>query len=104
MMKIKLIIGIVAVLALSGCATRTGTAIVAGTAGMVIGSAMAQPRTVVVREAPVITQERVIIVNETCNHYPMHSERVACERGARQRYYEEQRRRDNEAYRQGYGR
>lgn len=95
-MKTKLLIGIVAVLALSGCATRTGTTIVAGTAGMVIGNAMAQPRTVVVYDAPVI--------HYNCTHFYTHSERVACERGARQRYYEEQRRRDNEAYRQGYGR
>jgi hypothetical protein len=103
-MRIKLLIAVIAVLALSGCATRTGTAIVAGTAGMIIGNSMAQPRTVVVREAPVITTERVVIVNDSCNRYPMHSERSACERGTRQRYYEEQRRRDNEAFRQGYGR
>lgn len=103
-MKTKLLIAVVALLALSGCATRTGTAIVAGTAGMVIGNAMAQPRAVVVREVPVVAPERVIIVNNACTQYPTYSERSACERGARQRYYEEQRRRDNEAYRQGYGR
>jgi uncharacterized lipoprotein YajG len=104
MMKTKLIIAVLALVALSGCATRTGTAIVAGTAGMVIGNAMAHPRTVVVREAPVVTHEQVIIVNDTCTRYPTHNERSACERGARQRYYEEQRRRDNEAFRAGYGR
>lgn len=103
-MKTKLLIAVVAIVALSGCATRTGTAIVAGTAGMIIGNSMAQPRTVVVRDVPVVVPERVIIVNESCNQYAIHSERIACERGARQRYYEEQRRRDNEAYRQGYGR
>lgn len=102
-MRIKLLIALVAVAALSGCATRTGTAIVAGTAGMVLGSAMAQPR-VVVREVPVVTHEQVIIVNDACNRYPSHNERVACERGARQRYNEEQRKRENEAYRAGYGR
>ena len=96
-MKTKLLIAVVAIVALSGCATRTGTAIVAGTTGVIIGHAMSHPRTVIVREEP-------IIVSSTCNHYYTHSERMACERGARQRYYEEQRRRDNDAYRQGYGR
>lgn len=96
MTKIKLLIVGIAVVALTGCATRTGTAIVAGTAGMVIGTAMAQPRTVVVYDPPV--------VHYNCSHYYYHSERSACERGVRQRYYEEQRRRDNDAYRQGYGR
>jgi hypothetical protein len=103
-MKTKLLIAVLALVALSGCATRTGTAIVAGTAGMMIGNAMAQPRTVVVREAPVVTHEQVIIVNDACAQYPTYNERSACERGARQRYYEEQRRRTNEAYRTGYGR
>jgi len=102
-MRIKLLIALVAVVALSGCATRTGTAILAGTTGVIIGSAMSQPR-VVVREVPVVTHEQVVIVNDTCNRYPLHSERVACERGARQRYNEEQRKRENEAYRAGYGR
>jgi len=101
-MRIKLLIALVAVVALSGCATRTGTAILAGTTGVIIGSAMSQPR-VVVREVPVVTHEQVVIVNDACNRYYSHSERVACERGARQRYYEEQRRRDNEAFRSGYG-
>jgi len=100
MTKIKLLVAAIMVVILSGCATRTGTAIVAGTAGMVIGTAMSQPRTVVVREV----QEQVIIVNDVCNHYSLYSQRAACERGSRQRYYEEQRRRDNEAYRSGYGR
>lgn len=97
-MKIKLLVVAVALLALGGCATRTGTAIVAGTTGMIIGSAMSQPRTVFVQ------QDHVIVVNDACNRYTTYNERSACERGARQRYYEEQRRRDNEAYRAGYGR
>jgi len=103
MTKSKLLIAALAIVALSGCATRTGTAIIAGTTGMIIGSAMAQPRTVV-REVQVVTHEQVIIVNDACNRYPTYNERTACERGARQRYVEEQRRRDNEAYRAGYGR
>ena len=96
-MKIRLLIAAIAIVALSGCATRTGTAILAGTTGVIIGSAMSQPRTVIVREEPVI-------VHSSCNQFYMYSERAACERGARQRYYEEQRRRDNDAFRSGYGR
>jgi hypothetical protein len=92
----KLLILIVATLALTGCASRTGTAIVAGTTGLIIGNAMAQPR--------VVTHEQVIIVNSICTQYQLHSERAACERGSRQRHYEEQRKREAEAYRQGYGR
>lgn len=95
-MKIKLVIAAVAIMALSGCATRTGTAIVAGATGMVIGSAISQSR--IVHSAP------VVIVDSHCWRYAKYSERAACERGVRQRYYEEQRRRDNEAYRSGYGR
>jgi len=96
-MKTKLVIAVLVILALGGCATRTGTAIVAGTTGMIIGSAMSQPRTIIVHEEP------VIIVAGTCNHYYTYSERAACERGARQRYYEQQRHRDNAAFRSGYG-
>lgn len=40
-----------------------------------------------------------------CDRYHYNTqERAACERGARQREFEEQRRRNNEAYRQGLGR
>lgn len=90
---------------LSGCASRTGTALLAGGAGVLVGSAIAshahaQPRTVVVQE-----RSAVVIVAEQCQHYPHYTaERAACERGARQRYYEELRRRENEAYRTGLGR
>ena len=94
----KLLIAIVATLALTGCASRTGTAVLAGTTGLIIGNAMAQP------PYRVVTHERVIIVNSTCTQYQLHSDRAACERGARQRHYEEQRKREQEAYRQGYGR
>ena len=94
----KLLIAIVATMALTGCASRTGTAIVAGTTGLIIGNAIAQP------QHRVVTHEQVIIVNSTCAQYQFHSDRAACERGTRQRYYEEQRKREQEAYRQGYGR
>lgn len=42
---------------------------------------------------------------EQCTHYyPGSKERLSCERGARQRLLEEQRHRENAAYRQGLGR
>jgi hypothetical protein len=92
----KLIVLFVAVLALTGCAHRhVGPAIVGGVIGYSIANS--QPRTVVV-------QEQVVIVNEQCNQYMNSTERLACERGARQRYLEEQRKRENDAYRRGYGR
>ena len=94
----KLLIAIVATMALTGCASRTGTAVLAGTTGLIIGNAMAQP------QHRVVTHEQVIIVNSACAQYQFHSDRAACERGTRQRYYEEQRKREQEAYRQGYGR
>lgn len=92
----KLLVLFVAVLALTGCANRhVGPAIVGGVIGYSIANS--QPRTVVV-------QEQVVIVNEQCNQYMNSTERLACERGARQRYLEEQRKRENDAYRRGYGR
>lgn len=101
MKKLAIIALMASVVLLPGCSTHTGTALLAGGAGLLVGSAIhahAQPRTVIV-------QERAIIVAEQCQHYPHYTaERAACERGARQRYYEELRRRENEAYRTGLGR
>lgn len=89
----------------TGCATRTQTALLAGGAGVVVGSMLSQPRPVYVSPpVSVVHQEQVVIVNEQCNRYYTPGEQQACIRGARQRYYEEQRRRENEAYRQGLGR
>ena len=102
-MKKLLIVALVG-LALTGCASRTSTAIVAGTTGLIIGNAMAQPRVVLREPVQVVTHEQVVIVNNACGQYQFPSERAACERGARQRYYEEQRKRENEAFRLGYGR
>ena len=82
----------------TGCATRTQTAILAGTTGVIIGSALSQPR-----PATVVHQE-VVIVNDQCSVYYTKGERDACARGVRQRYYEEQRQRENEAFRRGLGR
>jgi hypothetical protein len=97
----KLIVVFLALFALSGCANRYWVA--PAVVGGVVGYSLAQPRTVVVNQsAPVV--EQVVVVNDACSNYPTYSERSACERGTRQRYYEEQRRRDQEAYRRGYGR
>lgn len=101
MKRFMIIVLAATALMLTGCSTHTGTALLAGGAGLLVGSALhAQPRTVVVQE-----RSAVVIVAEQCQHYPHYTaERAACERGARQRYYEELRRRENEAYRIGLGR
>jgi|GEM_PF-6329006 len=58
-----------------------------------------ESRTVVVHEP-----SRVVIIAEQCYQYPDYTaERAACERGARQRYAEDLRRRENEAYKVGRG-
>lgn len=98
----KLLVLFIALLALTGCANRyVGPALVGGVVGYSIANSH---RPVVVHQAPVVVQESVVIVSSQCNQYVYQPERAACERGARQRYYEEQRRRENEAYRQGLGR
>jgi hypothetical protein len=98
----RLLIVALATLALTGCAHRyVGPALVGGAVGYTIANSH---RPVVVHPGPIVIQEPVIIVSAQCNQYINPSERSACERGARQRYHEEQRRRDNEAYRQGLGR
>lgn len=125
----KFLIVAVTALALTGCATNRDTgALVGGIAGGIIGNQvgggvgrvvatgvgaavgsavgtaigqdMDQPRT----PAPVVTRE-VIVVRpiSQCEHYYTVGERLACERGVRHRIQEEQRRRENEAYRRGYG-
>lgn len=97
----KLLIVLLAGVALTGCANRTGTALlVGGTVGYLVGQD--QKRTE--PPAPVVYKETVIIQPSPCSQYTVYSERSACERGLRQRQAEEQRRRDNEAYRRGYGR
>lgn len=95
MKKIALILTLAVATLTTGCASRyAGPAIAGGVVGLAVGSAMAQPRHVVVRE-------EVVIVSSSCQKYTHPSERMACERGARQRYEEDKRRRENEAYRQG---
>jgi hypothetical protein len=98
-MKKSILILMLAVATLTtGCASRyAGPAVAGGIVGLAVGSAMAQPRRVVVRE-------EVVVVSTACQGYATHNEQAACERGIRQRYMEEQRRRENEAYRNGLGR
>jgi hypothetical protein len=98
----KLVMLAITTLALTGCASRyAGPAVVGGAIGYSIANS--QPRTVVIQQQPQI-REQVIVVNQYCGQYATQSEQVACNRGAQQRYNEEQRRRENEAYRAGYGR
>ena len=111
MRKLILIPIVALTLLTSGCASRYGTSmLIGGATGLIVGSAIAQSannNTVIVQDATpvrVIRQEQVVIVNDQCNRFYSPSERNACARGARQRYYEEQRRRENDAYRQGLGR
>lgn len=99
----KIIIALLAVTALtalSGCATRTGTAaLVGGTVGYIIAKEVTEERH---RQAPVVVYNYP--GHYQCNQYYYYNERAACERGVRQRLAEEQRRREQEAYRAGYGR
>lgn len=94
----KIIIALLVVTALSGCATRTGTAaLVGGTVGYIIAKEVTEERH---HQAPIVVYEG----HYQCNQYYYYNERAACERGVRQRLAEEQRRREREAYRAGYGR
>jgi len=106
MKKLILISALALTMLTTGCATRTQTALLAGGTGVVIGSMLAQPRPIYVSPPTtrVIQQEQVVIINEQCSRYYSQGEQEACARGARQRYYEEQRRKENEAFRQGLGR
>ncbi len=67
------------------------------------GCATSQPRApVVVKEVQTIPAPSTF---SQCQEFaPYSRERASCERGARQRELEEQRRRENDAYRRGYGR
>ena len=99
----KLLIIALAGLALTGCSGRyVGPALVGGAVGYALGSNN-HPH-VVVQQGPTVVRDQVVIMSDQCNQFPYAQERMACERGARQRFYEEQRKRETEAYRQGYGR
>lgn len=134
MRKIAIVAAVLSTVILAGCATNRDTgALVGGIAGGIIGNQvgggvgkvvatgvgaavgsavgsaigqdMDQPR----QPAPVVDRtirQEVVIVRpiSQCELYPTMGERQACERGVRQRQLEEQRQRENEAYRRGYGR
>lgn len=126
--------GIIAVAALAilltGCATNRDTgAVVGGVAGGVLGSTIGGGTGRVIATgvgaavgaavgsavgddmdrnrarppAPVVYRDHASTF-EQCLPFPPGPERHACERGVRQRMAEEQRQREQEAYRRGYGR
>jgi len=99
MKKIILLSAVCASILLSGCASRyVGPAVLGGVVGYAIGQSANQPRQV--------SQPNVIIVQEhsLCDKYTVYNERQSCLRGNSQRIAEDNRRREQEAYRQGYGR
>lgn len=127
-------VGIVAIMSaavlLAGCATNRDTgAVVGGLAGGILGSTIGGGTGRVIatgvgaavgatvgsavgdnmdrsQRAPVVVRDVYTDrpTFEQCLPFPPGPERIACERGARQRMAEEQRMRENEAYRRGYGR
>lgn len=91
----------------TGRVVATGVGAAVGAAvGSAVGSDMDQRKTTApVENRRVVREEVVIIQNFShCDNFPTIGERLACERGARQRMAEELRQRENEAYRRGYGR
>lgn len=131
MRKIAIVVTILATAVLAGCATNRDTgAVVGGIAGGIIGNQVGGGTGRVIATgvgaavgsavgsavgddmdrnrrtpAPVVVREIYPSTVERCMLYvPGTGEHTACERGARQRITEEQRRREQEAYRQGYGR
>jgi hypothetical protein len=131
MKKLTIISVTAMILLLPGCATNRDTgALVGGVAGGIIGNQVGGGTGRVIATgvgaavgsavgsavgddmdrnrrtpAPVVVREIYPSTVERCMLYvPGTGEHTACERGARQRMTEEQRRREQEAYRQGYGR
>jgi len=99
----KLLIALIVGLTLTGCASRTGTAVlVGGTVGYILGKEQQRPAPVVIVQEQ---SKNVVIVREAgpCDRYTVYNERQACFRGIKQRIAEEERRRENEAFRRGYG-
>ena len=92
-------------IALSGCGHHqhwVGPAV----AGAVVGHAIAtsnQPQPRVYTERIVVRPQTVHPDYSVCNQW-YYQEREACFRGAEARAHQEQNRRNQEAYRQGYGR
>ena len=85
---------------LSGCASRyAGPAVLGGVIGYAIGQNNNQQRAIVHSPNVVIVQEYSV-----CDKYALYNERQSCLRGNSQRIVEDNRRREQEAYRQGYGR
>jgi hypothetical protein len=92
----KLILVCLVLFGLTGCASRyAGPAIIGGVIGYSIANSN-RTETIIVQETHTISPQ--------CDQFVTYNERNACERGARRRWQEEQRKRENEAYHQGYRR
>ena len=118
----KIVYSTLVLLALTGCATHqqsnemAGAVIggvigkqIGGTGGAILGAGMGaaiggqqstQSRVIIERQ--VIRPVRVVPDYSMCNQW-YHQEREACFRGAEARASQEQNRRNQEAYRQGFG-
>ena len=127
MKNLKIVSAVVLALALTGCATNQLTGAVVGAAaggllgstvgggtgrlvatgvgaavGTMVGSAVGDNMDRNQRPATVVHSYPATF--EQCLPFPPGPERHACERGVRQRLAEEQRWREQEAFRRGYGR
>jgi hypothetical protein len=97
----KKLILILAILTLTGCSTRQ---VVPAVAGGVVGYALGSSSRTVVVQQPAPVQDRIVVIHEECVKFATYGERESCMRGVHQRQVEEQRRREDAAYRQGLGR
>ena len=100
MKKIILLSAVCASILLSGCASRyVGPAVIGGVVGYAIGQSNNQPH-------PTQYSPNVVIIQQhsPCDKYAVYNERQSCLRGNSQRIAEDNRRREQEAYKQGYGR
>jgi hypothetical protein len=97
----KKLILVLAVLTLAGCSSRQ---VVPAVAGGVVGYALGSSSRTVVVQQPAPVQDRVVVITEECAKFATYGERESCMRGLHQRRMEEQRRREDAAYRQGLGR
>jgi hypothetical protein len=96
----KLILAL-SVLALAGCSSRQ---LVPAVAGGVVGYALGSANNTVVVRQPAPVTDRIVVITEECARYASHGEKESCMRGVHQRQVEEQRQREDRAYRQGLGR
>jgi len=97
----KAILATIMALTLTGCASPSGTAaLVGGTIGYIVGTSQSTYHPHYIQ--PHKYGQRY--VSPECFSYATYGERAACERGITQRNAEEQRRRENNAFRRSLGR